>query len=193
MSACGCGKPHCETSCILRGNADDSGFVCRRFSYEMFRSTPIAGGTRRDIKLPSRDWRRKGGLIGSNCKILEAIQRINDADHDLDQMLESVNQTVQALPDCWATLTIRIASRCCQTYRAPLSGIPSSRLNGPRSMRLRGFSAQMHQAYDAAELAWENLEPKLRDFLCSPPKRFPSRNRLNELDERRVRAPRPQP
>ena len=114
------------------------------------------------------------------AKYLEAIQQINVADRELDQMLESVNQTVQALPDRWATLTVPdIAEPLVPDVPSSHERNTLSSAQWPTIDQIARILVQMHQAYDAAEVAWENLEPKLRNLLCSPPKRFPARDRLN--------------
>ncbi len=116
------------------------------------------------------------------AKYLEAIQQINVADRELDQMLERVKQTVQALPDRWATLSVPdIAEPLMPDVPSSHERSTLSSAQWPTIDQIARILSQMHQAYDAAELAWENVEPKLRDFLFSPPKRFPPRDRLNAL------------
>jgi hypothetical protein len=116
------------------------------------------------------------------AKYLEAIQQINVADRELDQMLESVKLTVQALPDRWATLSVPdIAEPLVPDVPSSYERSTLSSAQWPTIDQIARILAQMHQAYDAAEVAWENLEPNLRDFLFSPPKRFPAHARLNAL------------
>ena len=116
------------------------------------------------------------------AKYLEAIQQINVADRELEQMLESVKQTMQALPDRWATLSVPdIAEPLVPDVPSSHERSTLSSAQWPTIDQIARVLSQMHQAYDAAEVAWENVEPKLRGFLFSPPKRFPPRGCLNAL------------
>jgi hypothetical protein len=116
------------------------------------------------------------------AKYLEAIQQINVADRELDQMLENVKQTVQALPDRWATLSVPdIAEPLVPDVPSSHERSTLSSAQWPTIDQIARVLSQMHQAYDAAEVAWENVEPRLRDFLFSPPTRFPPGDRLIAL------------
>lgn len=111
----------------------------------------------------------------SIARYLEAIQEINLAQNELDRIVEMVVGAAQILPEGWARVSV------VSTKEPFLPQVPEgeerysiSAAQWPSIARITKCLSQLHQAYDGAEAAWDDISPEYRERLASPPKKFPN-------------------
>ena len=118
---------------------------------------------------------KQGGVVDTVVHYLEAIDEINRADEDLDRILECLSPSARTRPRQRMSTSERreTPGPAGQAIRDPDVADRSAR--GPAVDEIVKALARVHRAYAAAEVAWGSIEPKVRQQLASPPKRFPDR------------------
>jgi hypothetical protein len=112
----------------------------------------------------------------SVARYLEAIQEINLAQQELDQIVKSVQKAARFLPEHWAVISVVGGKEPFHPQVPADEEVCSiSAPQWPSVSRIANALSQMHRAHDAAEAAWNEIEPEFRGRLVPPPKRFPSR------------------
>jgi hypothetical protein len=108
--------------------------------------------------------------LDSVTNYLEAIEEINNADRELDQILGVVTKAARVLLKRWATLSVVGIDEPfipSVTSRHPLSAIDSS--EWPSIERIALTLSRMHRAYEGAQAAWNELTPESQNRLTPPP------------------------
>jgi hypothetical protein len=115
--------------------------------------------------------------VESIARYLEAIQKINEAEEELDQIVKALNKVAQALSENWATLAV-VGVEPSFVPELPPGHEPNvvRSPQWPSIERIARALADMHRAYDAADAAWNQIEPEFRDRLAPPPAKFPEVN-----------------
>ena len=108
-------------------------------------------------------------------RYLEAIDEINLAEKELDDIINTVAKAAQVLPARWASVSVVGAKEPFTPEVPPHAERCSiSAAQWPSIERLSRALSEMHRAYDAAEAAWDQIGHDVRQRLSSPPKRFPA-------------------
>jgi hypothetical protein len=107
------------------------------------------------------------------ARYLEAIHDINTAQKELDQIIKAVEKAARILPDRWASVSIMATK---EPFIPDLpEGEERHSISGgqwPSIGRITRALSEMHKAYDAAEAAWDEIEPEFRGRLVPPPRKF---------------------
>jgi hypothetical protein len=113
--------------------------------------------------------------VESVARYLEAIQEINLAQEELDQIVKTVETAARFLPEHWAVVSV------VDSKEPFVPSVPANKQvcsisapQWPSVSRIASALSQMHRAHDAAEAAWTQIEPEFRGRLVPPPKRFPN-------------------
>jgi hypothetical protein len=111
--------------------------------------------------------------VDTVVRYLETIDEINRADKELDQILECLSPSARTRPRQRMSPSERRAfpGPAVQAICDPDVADRSTR--GPTVDEIVKALARVHCAYAAAEAAWGSIEPKVRQRLALPPKRFP--------------------
>ena len=104
---------------------------------------------------------------------LEAIEQINLAQKELDQIVETVAKAAEILPERWASVSV-VASQERFVPEVPTGEKRHaiSEAQWPSIAIISRCLSQLHEAYESAEAAWDAIEPEYRAQLVSPPKKF---------------------